>query len=81
MSTKQLDEAIATAESLALLAYLTAQEGSEPASEAQGSISAAMEKIWTASSELCVQGQTKSSTHERLLQVAARLLYHHASRG
>ncbi|KXH48374.1 hypothetical protein CSAL01_07152 [Colletotrichum salicis] len=81
MSAKQLDEAIATAESLAVLAYLTAQEGSEPTSEAQGSISAAMEKIWTVSSELCAQGQAKSSTHERLLQVAARFLYHHASRG
>lgn len=81
MSTKQLNDAIATAESLALLAYLTAQEGSEPTSEAQGSVSAAMERIWTASSELCAQGHAKSSTHERLLQVAARLLYHHASRG
>ncbi|KAJ3942485.1 uncharacterized protein N0V96_007986 [Colletotrichum fioriniae] len=74
-------QVVATAESLALLAYLTAQEGSEPTSEAQGSVSAAMERIWTASSELCAQGHAKSSTHERLLQVAARLLYHHASRG
>ncbi|OHF00162.1 hypothetical protein CORC01_04570 [Colletotrichum orchidophilum] len=81
ISMKQLDEATTTAESLAMLAYLTAHEGSEPTSEAQGSISAAMERIWTVSSELCAQGRAKSSTHERLLQVAARLLYHHASRG
>lgn len=80
-STGQLDDAIITAECLALLAYLTAQEGSEPTSEAQGSISAAMERIWTMSSELCARGQSKSPTHERLLQAGARLLYYHASRG
>ncbi|KAK1598701.1 NRDE-2, necessary for RNA interference-domain-containing protein [Colletotrichum navitas] len=77
----QLDDAIVTAECLALLVYLTSQEGSEPTSEAQGSISAAMERIWTMSSEFCTRGQSKSPTHERLLQAGARLLYHHASRG
>lgn len=78
---KQLDDAVTIAECLALLVYLTAQEESEPTSEAQGSVSAAMERIWTVSSELCARGQSKSPTHERLLQAGARLLYHHASRG
>ncbi|WQF75924.1 Putative siRNA-mediated silencing protein NRDE-2 [Colletotrichum destructivum] len=80
-SAGQLDDAITTAECLALLEYLTAQEGSEPTSEAQGSISSAMERIWTMSSELCARGQSKSPTHEKLLQAGARLLYYHASRG
>ncbi|KAK1975115.1 NRDE-2, necessary for RNA interference-domain-containing protein [Colletotrichum cereale] len=79
--TGQLDDAVITAECLALLVYLTSQEGSEPTSEAQGSISSAMERIWTMSSEFCLRGQSKSLTHERLLQAGARLLYHHASRG
>ncbi|KAK2004821.1 DUF1740-domain-containing protein [Colletotrichum falcatum] len=77
----QLDDAIITTECLALLVYLTSQEGSEPTSETQGSISAAMERIWTMSSEFCTRGQSKSPMHERLLQAGARLLYHHASRG
>ncbi|OHW90019.1 DUF1740 domain-containing protein [Colletotrichum incanum] len=81
ISAGHLDDAVVTAECLALLAYLTVQEGSEPTSEAQGSISAAMERIWTMSSELCTRGQSKSPTHERLLQAGARLLYHNASRG
>ncbi|KAF4932040.1 Protein NRDE2-like protein [Colletotrichum viniferum] len=81
LSLRQPDEAILSAECLALLVYLTSQEGSEPTSEAQGSISMAMERLWTVSSELCAQGQAKSQAHERLLQAAARLLYHHASRG
>ncbi|KAK1970379.1 DUF1740-domain-containing protein [Colletotrichum sublineola] len=77
----RLDDAIITAECLALLVYLTSQESSEPTSEAQGSISAAMERMWNMSSELCTRGQSKSPVHERLLQAGARLLYHHASRG
>ncbi|KAF6836938.1 NRDE2-like protein [Colletotrichum musicola] len=81
ISTKKLDDAVATAEYLTLLVYLTAQEISEPTSEAQGSISAAMERLWTVSSDLCSQGLAKSHSHERLLQFGARLLYHHASRG
>ncbi|KAJ0341488.1 hypothetical protein COL922a_002202 [Colletotrichum nupharicola] len=40
-----------------------------------------MERLWAVSSELCAQGQAKSQAHERLLQAAARLLYHYASRG
>ncbi|OLN93911.1 NRDE2-like protein [Colletotrichum chlorophyti] len=81
LSINDFDAAAVTAECVALLMYLTAQEGSEPTSEAQGSISAAMERIWTVSSELCARGRSKSQGHERLLQAAARLLYHHASRG
>ncbi|KAK2064512.1 DUF1740-domain-containing protein [Colletotrichum caudatum] len=77
----QLDDAVITAECLALLVYLTSQEASEPTSEAQGSISAAMERIWTVSSECCTRGRSRSPAHERLLQAGARLLYHHASRG
>lgn len=80
-STRQLDDAILSSECLALLMYLTAQENSEPTSAAQGSISVAMERIWTVSSELSAQGQGRSRPHEKLLQSGARLLYHHASRG
>ncbi|KAL0931779.1 DUF1740 domain containing protein [Colletotrichum truncatum] len=81
LSMRELDDAAISTECLALLVYLTTQEASEPTSEAQGSISMAMERVWTVSSELCAQGQATSQTHERLLQAGARLLYHHASRG
>ncbi|KAF9874019.1 hypothetical protein CkaCkLH20_08391 [Colletotrichum karsti] len=81
LSTRQLDDAVLTAECLAMLVYLTLEETSEPTSEAQGSITMAMERVWTVSSELCAQGLAKSQAHERLLQAGARLLYHHASRG
>lgn len=81
MSTRKLDDAVATAECLTLLVYLTTQDIYEPTSEAQGSISAAMERLWTVSSDLCSRGLAKSQSHERLLQFGARLLYHHASRG
>ncbi len=68
-------------ECLALLAYLTAEGGTEPMSPSQGNISAAMESIENATNELRARGHAGSPTHERLLQFAARLLFLNTSRG
>jgi hypothetical protein len=64
-----------------LLEYLTSEDGSEPASEAQGNITAALSTTQTFSHELESRHLHHSPHHERLLQTAARLLYHHATHG
>lgn len=68
-------------ECLALLSYLTAEGCSEPTSESQGNISAAIEVIHKQSLEFKRRGYQASPAHERALQFAARLLYLHATRG
>ncbi|KAK0629830.1 NRDE-2, necessary for RNA interference-domain-containing protein [Bombardia bombarda] len=83
LSCLQLENATQYAESLALLEYLAADEGSgtEPTSETQGNITAALSSIRSFSQELASNNQIKPSYHERLLQTAARLLYFHATHG
>ncbi|AEO69513.1 uncharacterized protein THITE_2120000 [Thermothielavioides terrestris NRRL 8126] len=81
LSSKQLDVAAQHAESLMLLEYLSAEGGSEPAAETQGNISTALDSIHAFSRELESRALSESREHERLLQSAARLLYHHATHG
>jgi hypothetical protein len=81
LSSKQLDVAAQHAESLMLLEYLSAEGGSEPAAESQGNISAALGSVHAFSRELESRALSQSREHERLLQSAARLLYHHATHG
>ncbi|KXX73894.1 Protein NRDE2 [Madurella mycetomatis] len=81
LSSVQLETAVQHAESLALLEYLVAEEGTESASGMQGNITAAMGSIHSFSRELESRNLVKSPHNERLLQTAARLLYYHASHG
>ncbi|KAH6841055.1 NRDE-2, necessary for RNA interference-domain-containing protein [Chaetomium sp. MPI-CAGE-AT-0009] len=81
LSSQQLETATQYAESLMLLEYLALEGSSEPASEAQGNITAALSIIQAFSSELESRHLHNSPHHERLLQTAARLLYHHATHG
>ncbi|KAL2159588.1 hypothetical protein VTH06DRAFT_2157 [Thermothelomyces fergusii] len=81
LSSRQLDTAAQYAESLMLLEYLSADGGSEPASETQGDISAALSAVHAFSRELRSRNLHATPHHERLLQSAARLLYHHATHG
>jgi hypothetical protein len=81
LSSQQLETAAQYAESLMLLEYLVAETGSEPASDAQGNITAALASVHTFSQELESRNLSNSPHHERLLQTAARLLYYHATHG
>ncbi|KAL7626957.1 hypothetical protein AAE478_003732 [Parahypoxylon ruwenzoriense] len=73
--------AVMYAEGLALLEYLVQQSNKEPSSGSQGDIWSAISSISVCSEELVSRGLGQCSAHERLLQSAARLLYHHASHG
>lgn len=87
LSSQQLETAVQNAESLVLLEYLSASSSStrvshEPFSEkTQGNIAAALSTIEIFSEELQSRGLGKSPYHERILQTAARLLYHYATHG
>ncbi|KAF4587752.1 Protein NRDE2-like protein [Ophiocordyceps camponoti-floridani] len=64
-------------ECLALLAYLTDEGGSEPASKSQGNISAAIEVFASA-----VDGDGLGPfANELMLQCASRMLYFHSTKG
>ncbi|KAG9257256.1 NRDE-2, necessary for RNA interference-domain-containing protein [Emericellopsis atlantica] len=69
------------AESLALLAYLTADGCTEPTSIAQGNISAAMASVDEATRDFRLRGAVARAAHEATLQFAAKLLHLHASKG
>ncbi|KAK4153755.1 NRDE-2, necessary for RNA interference-domain-containing protein [Chaetomidium leptoderma] len=81
LSSQHLEAAAQHAESIMLLEYLAAEAGNEPTSETQGSITAALSTIQAFSRELESRKLSSSPHHERLLQTAARLLYHHATHG
>jgi hypothetical protein len=81
LSSQQLETAAQYAESLMLLEYLVAETGSEPASDAQGNITAALASVHAFSQGLESRNLSNSPHHERLLQTAARLLYYHATHG
>ncbi|KAL2129108.1 hypothetical protein VTI74DRAFT_8209 [Chaetomium olivicolor] len=81
LSSQQLEAAAESVESLMLLEYLIAEGGSEPASDSQGNITAALDSIHAFSRELESRDLARSPHHERLLQNAARLLYYHATHG
>ncbi|RSL99760.1 hypothetical protein CEP52_009541 [Fusarium oligoseptatum] len=81
LSAGELDHAEPLIECLVLLSYLTAEGCSEPTSDSQGNISAAIEVIHKQSLEFKRRGYQASPAHERVLQFAARLLYLHATRG
>ncbi|GAO13118.1 hypothetical protein UVI_02024770 [Ustilaginoidea virens] len=68
-------------EGLVLLAYLTVGGCTEPASEAQGNISAAVDVLGNMSAEFESHGYGHSSSHERVLQFGANVLYLNAQRG
>ncbi|KAM0341968.1 hypothetical protein ACHAPQ_000272 [Fusarium lateritium] len=81
VSGGSLDRAVAPAECLVLLSYLTADGSTEPMSTSQGSIPAAIDAVHRVSQEIKRRGYERSRAHERILQSASRLLYLHATRG
>ncbi|KAL2016481.1 hypothetical protein VTK56DRAFT_3477 [Thermocarpiscus australiensis] len=81
LSSLQLENATQHAESLMLLDYFADEGGSEPASEMQGNITAALSSVHAFSREMQSRNLGGSPHHERLLQAAARLLYYHATHG
>ncbi|KAI1384675.1 DUF1740-domain-containing protein [Hypoxylon trugodes] len=81
LSSGDAENAIIYAEGLALLEYLTRRSNKEPSSGSQGDIWSAISTISTCSDELVTRSLGGSSSHERLLQSAARLLYYHANQG
>lgn len=76
-----LRDATVHAQSLALVEYLATDSGTEPRSEKQGNISAALASIASFSNEVVSRGKQQSPELERLLQFAARLLYFHSTHG
>ncbi|KAI2470592.1 DUF1740-domain-containing protein [Annulohypoxylon bovei var. microspora] len=81
LSSGDVENAVVYAGGLALLEYLTQQSNKEPSSGSQGDIWSAISSISTCSDELVARNLGNSSSHERLLQFAVRLLYYHASQG
>ncbi len=81
LSSQQPETAAQHAESLMLLEYLAADGGREAASPTQGNITAALATVHTFSREASSRNLSHSPHHERLIQSAARLLYHHATHG
>lgn len=83
LSSHQLEPALQYAEGFALLEYLSTQTSTEnnssssTKSSSQGNIASALANIQSFATELHSHGQ--HTLHERLLQTAARLLYHHAT--
>ncbi|RFU31965.1 hypothetical protein B7463_g4343, partial [Scytalidium lignicola] len=81
LSSGNLQPAIAYAECLALLEYLSAHSNKETQAVDQGDVASAM-KIYTSFSETLIARKLGHTTaHELLLQSATRLLYHHAQKG
>jgi len=81
LSASRLEDALQFGQSLALFEYLSPGESAEAPSGSQGDISAAMSSVHKLSDELRSRRLDTSSYHERLLQFAAKLLYHHATHG
>lgn len=81
LSSGDLSQAAEFAQTLALFEYMSAEGSTEPTSNRQGNISAAMASIDTFASDAVVRGHGKSVGLEDLLQFAAHLLYTYASRG
>ena len=81
LSMERPGAAVAHAECLLLLAYLTAEGDDEPRSTVQGSISAAMSALRDISQSFEACGYHSSASHELILQSGAELLYAHATKG
>ncbi|KAI1448265.1 DUF1740-domain-containing protein [Annulohypoxylon stygium] len=81
ISSGNFGEALVYAEGLALLEYMTQESNKEPSNTNQGDIWSAVSSISTCSDELVTRDLGNNTHHERLLQFAARLLYHYASQG
>ncbi|EGO57816.1 hypothetical protein NEUTE1DRAFT_81745 [Neurospora tetrasperma FGSC 2508] len=81
LSSHQTEPALQYAESLALLDYLSRTENSSGSTKysSQGNITSALANIQSFTTELSSLGH--QTLHERLLQIGARLLYHHANHG
>ncbi|KAK3391684.1 NRDE-2, necessary for RNA interference-domain-containing protein [Sordaria brevicollis] len=80
LSSHQLEPALQYAEGFALLEYLsTTQNDSSTKPSSQGNITSALANIQSFATELSSLGH--QTLHERLLQTATRLLYHHAIHG
>ncbi|TLD14394.1 uncharacterized protein PgNI_04690 [Pyricularia grisea] len=82
LSSGDVAGAVAFAESSVMLAYLTTKDGEETYSEKQGNLSSAVASVMSFSDELCARSDVShSSSHERFLQFASKLLYFHARNG
>lgn len=77
----KLEPAIQLAESAILHQYVSREDTDEPLAQSQGHIWAAMDAVHAFSEKLCAHQQARSTTHERILQIGARLLYHQATHG
>jgi hypothetical protein len=76
-----IDYAAVYMEGAVLLSYLTDGGNTEPTSEVQGNISAAMNTIADMSAELKARGNAGTRPHERTLQFGAQILYLNATLG
>ncbi|PKS11935.1 hypothetical protein jhhlp_001230 [Lomentospora prolificans] len=76
-----IDGFVLNAKLLSLAEYLSSEAGSEPKSEKQGSISAAMDVVWRHSERLLARGRGECPQHEELLEFAAMLLFRHTILG
>ncbi|TLS29563.1 hypothetical protein PpBr36_00393 [Pyricularia pennisetigena] len=82
LSSGNVVGAVAFAEASVLLAYLTTKDGEETYSAKQGNLLSAVASVMSFSNELCARSNvSQSSSHERFLQFASKLLYFHAKNG
>lgn len=81
MSAGDTQHAILYCECLALFRYLTSTSSKETISHSQGDIGSALTTYKVLSDAFVERNLSKTSSHELLLQYAARLLYHHARIG
>lgn len=81
LSSGDLFQAAEVAQTLGLFEYISAEGSTEPTSTRQGNISAAMDIIYSFTSDAVARGHGESTSLERLLQFVAHLLYVYATRG
>jgi hypothetical protein len=82
LSEGQAGPSVLAAKCWAFLEYLApSTTGTEPQSDKQGNISAAMDTTWQCSLKLLTRGDNGAAAAESLLDFAATLLYTHATRG
>jgi hypothetical protein len=81
ISSGNAHHAVIYTECLAILDYLSSKSSKEPQSSNQGDIASAISVIIAFSNTLVERNLTQTSSHELLLQSAARLLFHHVRIG
>lgn len=81
LSAGNIDQATLLAESALVLEYVSQVAGTTEPTSRQGDIQASMDTLDRFTAEAVSRGHRASRSLERLLQIAAHILYLHASRG